>query len=90
MSYFSMLCGRPTPEMAMWLFKGYFAYKVGGFRLFSTHLDSPRCTPMLTCTLVCYVLSFDQKYFRQTIEYKVNLDTLQLPSGCPLQGLKTD
>jgi hypothetical protein len=42
----SMPCGRAIPETALRPFQGWPAQRAVGQRLSSTHLDTPRRTPM--------------------------------------------
>jgi hypothetical protein len=47
MAYLSMPCGRATPEMALQPFQEWPARRAGGLQPSSTHLETPRCTPMI-------------------------------------------
>jgi hypothetical protein len=44
----------PNPETALRPLQGWPAYKAGGPQAFSTHLDTPHCTPKTITTTIRY------------------------------------
>jgi hypothetical protein len=53
MPYPSTPCDRVTHETALWPFQGWPAHRAGVLQLYSTPLDTPRRTPMLTIPTSC-------------------------------------
>jgi hypothetical protein len=58
MPYPSTPCRQATPITALWPFQGWPAHRAGRLRPFSTPLDTPRRTPMLSTVTLAWILGF--------------------------------